>query len=448
MNAKLDTVESPLMNELKTATRSLHDALDGLPYFDAVAATRLPMESYVGHLRALAVIHSTLEHDLGASGHPQVAAVWTDSMRKLPLLEQDLRFFEPRAVADLREASKIAQAIARNLKLKSAEQPIALIGTLYVLEGSRQGGDILAPQVRQNFVLHDEAGAAYLQSNGNAHKSEWRLFKQRMNALVLTAEERQHIVDAASSFFSAFRPLFDALYPVKPESLTYLATSLNPEAGQHPVPTDPREIAAALRAATRCWDCFPYFQHRYGERGRRYANSDGAWLVTLCAFNQNRIDQQIRWLVRVLATRGMPSIMLQTKLEFLVEELLAVVPEKKAEYERLAVAAYALQAARHRHINKERLESIARDFELAVGPNWSEKFKGSGTLLACSVADALAGIDGAISSLGNWMTDASRFPAQWTQAAEAAMRQAKQFAEGIPPANPERPTNFPPVTLS
>jgi hypothetical protein len=42
-----------------------------------------------------------------------------------------------------------------------------------------------------------------------------------------------------------------------------------------------REIKAAVNAAKKCHEEFPYFEERYQERGRSFAKSDAAWLATL-----------------------------------------------------------------------------------------------------------------------------------------------------------------------
>ena len=52
---------------------------------------------------------------------------------------------------------------------------------------------------------------------------------------------------------------------------------LNPSAGDVPLPEDQREIDAALRAGPITHRIFPYFDWRYGDRGRKFTESDSAW---------------------------------------------------------------------------------------------------------------------------------------------------------------------------
>ncbi len=417
-----------LMEELKASTLACHARLQEAPFFQALAAGQLPIESYVGQLRALSVIHGALEHEIEGSPDETVASVWDSGMRKLPALQKDLRYFEPRAVADIKESVEEALQIAGDIRLRSLRQPLALLGYVYVLEGSMLGARVLRPQMARAFQLEGNDGLSYLNHYGADVDAHWSQYRQRMDALQLGPDGREQVVHAACRFFTQVKFVFDALYPFKPESKAYLAVSINPEAGRHPVPADMREIQASLRAADSCWQRFPYFESRYGERGQRFAKSDGAWLATLCQFDQPRMDQQVRWLGRVLAARGMPTLLLQAHLEILADELTAAVPEKKPLYEKLQIAAVALREWRGQQIDDGYLQILDDEFHRAVGPSWNGRNEHAGLLLAAAVADEMNGNVGAIDGVKQWMTDASRFHAEWIAAAEDTITKAQAYA--------------------
>ncbi len=187
-----------------------------------------------------------------------------------------------------------------------------LLGFLYVLEGSTLGVAVVRPLIARGFHLEDPQGMAYLNNYGDEVDARWSEFKLRMNALTLSVEERQQILKTASDFFNKLETVFLALYPFEPGSKTFAVTSINPEAGRHAVPTDAREIQAALRASEICWRQFPYFEHRYGERGRRFARSDSAWKATLCHYEPERINQQVKWLGGILAVESLRPWMTDT----------------------------------------------------------------------------------------------------------------------------------------
>ncbi len=418
-----------LMEELKATTLAAHSRLQAAPFFSALAACQFPLASYVGQLRALALIHGVLEQTLAECADDRVASVWRGDMCKLPQLELDLRYFEPRSVADIKEAVQAAQQVVKTVRLQSMEQPLSLLGFVYVLEGATLGARVLRPLVARAFLLAGEDGLSYLNSYGTAVPQRWAQFQLRMNTLQLGAAEREQINQTANEFFASLETVFLALYPFQPESRIFAVNAINPEAGSHAVPDDAREVQAALRAGDICWQRFPYFEQRYGERGRRFARSDAAWQATLHAYPMAQILQQVRWLGGVLAVRGMPTLLLEVQLEILVTELTAAVPEKRSEYEKLLAGAAALHAERGVHLSDVQLVSIGAEFDRAVGPQWRARLPDTGVLLCCAVADELSGHLGAMENLRAWLSDTERFPPEWIAAVAASLAQAQAQAQ-------------------
>ena len=434
MNAGLFGQQLTLMEELKASTFAVHSRLQAAPFFAALAACQLPLESYVGQLRALSVIHSVLEQTLAECPDVRVCSVWHSDIRKLPLLQQDLHYFEPRTVADLKDAVKAAQEAARQIRLLSVQEPLSLLACVYVLEGSTLGARVLRPLVARALLLAGDEGLAYLGGYGATTASRWAQFQERMNALELVPTERKQIGQAAIRFFEQIEAVFLALYPFQDDARTFLVTSINPEAGRHAVPSDAREVQASLRAADLCWQRFPYFEQRYGERGRRFARSDAAWQATLYQYPPAQILQQVRWLGRVLAGRGMPSLLLQVQLEILVDELVKTIAERKFDYDKLLLAAVDLSATSRACFSDEQLKALGMEFDQAAGPEWSQRLPETGVLLGCAVADELAGSTGAVTSLQPWLADKVRFPPEWIAAVEATLKRARDIAGATRPA--------------
>ena len=84
------------MEQLRTKTQVLHAQIEALPFVEALTSGRLPLESYVGQLRAMAILHGVLEHALTHLTHAAIASVWQASMAKLSLIESDLAYLQPR----------------------------------------------------------------------------------------------------------------------------------------------------------------------------------------------------------------------------------------------------------------------------------------------------------------------------------------------------------------
>lgn len=207
---------------------------------------------------------------------------------------------------------------------------------------------------------------------------------------------------------------------------TTAATLLNPDAGSHAIPTDFREIAAALRAGERTWGRFPYYEERYGERGRRFTASDSAWLVTLASLPEPQVRAQVEWLGAILAGRGMPRWLLERHLVTLHAALVRAVPERAAAYAVLQGAARHLRALREAHVAGTVQARLAAAFDARIDPAWRRRLPHTGALLVAAVADERAGIARAVSSLESWMADPVRFPPPWIAAVRATLQAARE----------------------
>lgn len=203
------------------------------------------------------------------------------------------------------------------------------------------------------------------------------------------------------------------------------ASSLNPDAGSHPVPTDPQVLGAALRAAERCWQRFPYWELRYGERGRRFGDSDTAWLATLPTLETDQLITQVEWLAGVLAARGMPSLLLKVQLELLVEELHSARPSDQQDSAKLLEAVAALDRNRREQLSDEAMAALNQAFDSSAPAPWNEKLPETGTLICCAVADERAGFAGAERSLLDWLTDPERFPREWIECVQRTVADAR-----------------------
>lgn len=198
-----------VMERLRLETRAAHEATEAIPFSAAMVQRRLPKERFVSHLAAMAVVHESLEAALAASDHPTVRGVWREDLRKLPLLQRDLSYFNARSL-DSHAAQTQASAYADHIRTLATEDPVALLGHLYVLEGSTLGATILRGHIKEAYGL-DQDGLAYYSPYGNAVMPRWREFKDRMNAFAVDAAEQERIIEAAREAFSHIGRILSAL---------------------------------------------------------------------------------------------------------------------------------------------------------------------------------------------------------------------------------------------
>lgn len=414
-----------IMDCLREATRIEHRRVELLPFAGALAASQLPIESYGGFLDALFIIHSSLEQALTSTKDAVLRAVWGDSLRQTPRLQRDLAFFEPQKLVKSRVVTIRARVVAQRIRQRAAEDPLSLLGYLYVLTGATLGGAILKTQVAHTFGLEGMNGIAYLSSHADEPNSAWGRFRRRMNAIPFDDSEQHRIVDAANEAFALISQIIEALYPFELSDPRMLARALNWEAGRHVVPLDEREMDAALRAGELSRHRFPYYKLRYGLRGERYTRSDSAWLVTLAGYDTAIVEKQIVWLGHVLSGRGMPQWLLESHLVVLHEMLVAAVPENAAVYDKLLHVAGVLGVRRRKHVGDDIMMACGSAFARQVGDEWSQKLPEAGQLIAAAVADEKQGIRLAVSSVESWMVDESRFPKHWVEAVHLTIGMAR-----------------------
>ncbi|MFY0564592.1 hypothetical protein ACN28E_12125 [Archangium lansingense] len=386
----------PLVDRLQNETRAHYAGLETLICVQALAAGTLPPDCHRALHQALAILQQALTQALAATSHPVLVALGAEALPVHPLLEQGLVSGVPQ---DRLESHALIGAIALGVRMRSAahREPLSLLGYHYALR----------------LALFPLPGT-----------SPWREFAQRLEGVTIEAAEEEGLIRAASEAFSLIRRLLDALHPARELPPTWW---LNRDAGEHPMTMDLDELQAALRAAEASWEEFPYYACRYGEHGRQFSWSDSAWLVTLSGQAEAQVWKHISWLGGLLAGRGMPRLMLERHLRMLYQELVHAKPMQRRAYDVLWQVAERMAEERRRLLDDQELRTFGEDFDVRVGPEWSQRLRGMGELLAAAVADECCGLAQAVPSLAAWMCEPSRFPEPWIRAVEETLTRARAF---------------------
>ncbi len=190
---------------------------------------------------------------------------------------------------------------------------------------------------------------------------------------------------------------------------------LNPEAGETPSPPHPQDIALVEHSACVIWRAFPYFAWRYHERGRAFGRSDAGFLTTLTTLDEHPARQQVLWLARLLASRGMPSLLVEYQLESLGRaarkfgrpgeaRLLALAAQLRSE--RLGAVAAAVTS---------KCEQLCHAAAQGV-----HRRRGAGALIAAAVADRALGRGEHDAALMQWFSNAEPGELAWARACGAA----------------------------
>jgi hypothetical protein len=169
-------------------------------------------------------------------------------------------------------------------------------------------------------------------------------------------------------------------------------------------------------------------QADYGERGRRFCDSDAAWLASLVGLTPPLIIAQVAWLGSVLASRGMPRVTLERQVFYLHEELVAADKSKQGEYDKLLEAVSWLEKERTGHIPEKTCVELCQAFTGETDDESGRTMQGTGRLIVSAVSDEKAGIAAAVASLVEWLTDPGRFGAKWCDAVRETVARARSAA--------------------
>jgi heme oxygenase len=418
-----------LTQRLGDATREVRDALEQSPYFAALRQGALPLAAYVNALRSLGLLHEAFEEALGTGGGVAGAAwqAWHGVPARVPLLARDLD--ELGALApEVPRAIVRAMALAEQLRARAADDAAWALGYLYVLEAEPVGALVWRDGAVAGAGLAGGRGTEYASSYGEAGAEGRRALVARFDGLGLEPGVRERATAVAREAYAGLAGVFESIHPPAGDDWPSLARALNPVAGAHPITEDVPELRAALRAGERTWHQFPYYEHRFGPRGRRFMRSDAGWLAHLSARPAAEVERQVAWLGGVLAARGMPQWMLECHLDDLSAELGRARPDRRERYELLRRAAGALRAERVARIDDVAFARLGAEFDAAVGPEWQRRMPRSGGLLASAVADEANGHGHAVESLVEWLGSPRRFPRPWLTAVAQTVAEARRVS--------------------
>lgn len=196
------------MERLKTETRDLHSHAESRALQQQIASGKVDRSAFTAYLGQLYHVHRALESALAESrdARPAIKAVATDDRMRVPDLERDLSFFEVDRVevepgeATARFRERIEEILSSN--------PIALLGALYVLEGSTNGGRFLARSLRKSWGLGGD-GLSYFDPYGDEQPHRWAGFKQDMSDASFEPADQEAIIEMAKATFSAIAEVSD-----------------------------------------------------------------------------------------------------------------------------------------------------------------------------------------------------------------------------------------------
>lgn len=180
-----------LLSVVKAETQRQHQQLESVLPFTKPS---LSLEDYKELLKIFLGMFAPIENALTEVELPE--GLEFDKRKRTKLLELDL--------LALGLSAEEINAIPRFEGLSSSPSVAHALGVMYVLEGSKLGGQHITRLLHQRLGLSNERGCSFFGSHGQDVGSMWKKFCEIARATVVATEEREEFVEAAKSTFSSF----------------------------------------------------------------------------------------------------------------------------------------------------------------------------------------------------------------------------------------------------
>ena len=200
--------QSSIMGRLKAETQDLHSQAESRSLQREIASGEVDRSAFAAYLGQLYHLHNALESALEQSrdAHPAIGALATAERMRVPDLDRDLAFHEVNL--DGLVCNQAAKEFISQIEEIKSSEPVALLGALYVLEGSTNGGRFLARALRRSWNLDGE-GLAYFDPYGDEQPQMWASFRRDMDEAKFESAQEQAIIDMAKATFLAISEVSD-----------------------------------------------------------------------------------------------------------------------------------------------------------------------------------------------------------------------------------------------
>ena len=184
----------PLLAALRGATRERHARIESVLRLDAP----MPLARYLAILCGFHEFLARWERAVHAALPGRLQA-WFDERRRGVFAAEDIAWLEVPPSPLLAEGARRA---VEGLPLAGLA---ALFGSMYVIEGSALGAQVIAPRLERDLGLTPGRGASYFHGYGEHTGAMWREFRQR------AADEVGSGAEAVEAACRGAERTFDAL---------------------------------------------------------------------------------------------------------------------------------------------------------------------------------------------------------------------------------------------
>jgi len=204
MNSPLPT----LPDRIRQAIAPAHVAVEQTPFARGMVSGTIGRAEYVAGLAQLGCLHRELE-SATASASASLPAKLIPPPRT-PAIERDL--FALGGEADAEPHAVVAELTERFYHWAQAT-PTALLGAVYVMEGSRMGSMVLARSLTRALKVEPRPGQGldYHIDGIATRPTDWKAFRAQLAGTEFSEDDQELIVAAAVQVMDALTALYSAV---------------------------------------------------------------------------------------------------------------------------------------------------------------------------------------------------------------------------------------------
>ena len=189
----MNTPTIELRTQLRDATAPLHKQLNEQPLLAALLGKEQPLADY----QQLLGIYYSLYHELEAAIKAYLSLQPIDfdyqPRYKTPLLFNDLKYWHI-----------TPEPLACQIDLPDLNSLGALLGLLYVLEGSTLGGQFIAQHLQLTYGYTRSTGSDFYSGYGEQTTTHWQSFISYLNSFSDPPDLAAQAIDTAILSFACF----------------------------------------------------------------------------------------------------------------------------------------------------------------------------------------------------------------------------------------------------
>ena len=189
----MNTPTIELRTQLRDATAPLHKQLNEQALLAALLGKELPLADYQQLLGIYYSLYHQLEAAIKAYLRLQPIDFDYQPRYKTPLLLNDLKYWHIKP-----------EPLRCQITLPELNSLGALLGLLYVLEGSSLGANFIAQHLKLTYGYTRSTGSDFFSAYGEQTKTHWQSFTSYINSFSDQPDLAAQAIDSADLSFACF----------------------------------------------------------------------------------------------------------------------------------------------------------------------------------------------------------------------------------------------------